>query len=105
MYEYRIEQGPVAVEGREGDLVFTGGELRAIARQEFSDSVTLQNAGRLLRHVIAWHLDGKELKSRKKWIESLTGADVVGAATKEAVQAAKVVAMAVFGVPIRLVRL
>jgi len=34
----------------------------------------------------------KELKSRKKWIESLTGADVVGAATKEAVQAAEAAA-------------
>ncbi len=65
VYEYRLEQGPVAVEGRQGDLVFTGSELRAIAGQEFSDSVTLRNTGRLLRHIIAWHLDGKELKSRK----------------------------------------
>lgn len=64
-YEYRVEQGPVAVSDRNGPLMFTGAELKSIARQDFSDPVTLKNAGRLLRHVIAWHLDGKELKSRK----------------------------------------
>jgi DNA repair protein RecO (recombination protein O) len=64
-YEYRVEQGPVATGEREGPMIFTGSELRAIARQEFDNPGTLKNAGILLRHVIAWHLDGKELKSRK----------------------------------------
>jgi DNA repair protein RecO (recombination protein O) len=64
-YEYRVEQGPVAVSKRNGPMMFTGAELKSIARQDFSDPATLKNAGRLLRHVIAWHLDGKELKSRK----------------------------------------
>lgn len=74
-YEYRVEQGPVAVEGREGPMIFTGSELRAIACQEFSDPLTLANAGRLLRHVIAWHLDGKELQSRKVLQEMRRAAD------------------------------
>jgi DNA repair protein RecO (recombination protein O) len=64
-YEYRVEQGPVSIGERDGPMIFTGRELRAIARQEFTDPVTLKNAGVLLRNVIAWHLDGKELKSRK----------------------------------------
>jgi len=64
-YEYRAEQGPVPVQDREGPMVFTGEELAAVKRQDFSQPAALKNAGRLLRHVIAYHLDGKELKSRK----------------------------------------
>ena len=64
-YEYRAEQGPVAVSDRRGPMIFTGAELAAIHRQEFSQPDVLKNAGRLLRNVIAYHLDGKELKSRK----------------------------------------
>ena len=51
--------------GREGPMIFTGEELAAVHRQDFSEPAALRNAGRLLRHVIAYHLDGKELKSRK----------------------------------------
>lgn len=64
-YEYHVERGPVPVSRKEGPMVFTGGELLAIRKQEFSDPAVLRNAGRLLRQVIAWHLNGKELKSRK----------------------------------------
>ena len=64
-YEYRAEQGPVPVSDRRGPMVFTGAELAAIQRQEFNEPAVLLNAGRLLRSVIAYHLDGKELKSRK----------------------------------------
>mgnify|MGYP001814080517 CR=1 FL=1 len=77
-YEYRVEQGPVSAADRSGNMVFTGGELHAIGRQKFDDPDTLANAGRLLRHVIAWHLDGKELKSRKVLMElrrTTTGAN------------------------------
>jgi DNA repair protein RecO (recombination protein O) len=65
VYEYRVEQGPVAGGVADGPMSFTGSELQAIARQELTDPATLGNAGRLLRHVIAWHLDGRELQSRK----------------------------------------
>lgn len=64
-YEYRAAQGPVAVEDRSGPMIFTGRELEAIARREFGDTGVLASAGRLLRGVIAYHLDGRELKSRK----------------------------------------
>ena len=64
-YEYRVEQGPVRVGDREGAMIFFGHELHAISRAEFDDRSTLECANRLLRGVIAYHLNGKELKSRK----------------------------------------
>jgi DNA repair protein RecO (recombination protein O) len=64
-YEYRVEDGPVAVSKTTGQLVFTGAELAAIHAQRFEQADTLRAAGRLLREVITFHLDGKELKSRK----------------------------------------
>ena len=64
-YEYCVPDGPVPAGDRQGPLVFSGNELRAIARQDFSDPETLSNAGRLLKSIVAWHLGGRELKSRK----------------------------------------
>ena len=70
-YEYRVEQGPVPISDREreGPMVFRGAELDAIRNQQFADPAVLKNAGNLLRNVIAYHLDGKELKSRKVLME------------------------------------
>lgn len=68
-YEYRIEQGPVAVQRDAGEMIFSGSCLLAIAEQRFDDPDTLRAANRLLREVIAFHLGGKELKSRKVLIE------------------------------------
>jgi DNA repair protein RecO (recombination protein O) len=64
-YEYRVEQGPVAVTRSEGPMVFRGARLRSIAGAAFEDPEVLRDAGRLLREVIRHHLDGRELKSRK----------------------------------------
>ena len=68
-YEYRVEQGPVAVSRTEGPLVFKGETLIAISRQRFEEPDVLRAANRLLRDVIAFHLGGKELKSRKVLLE------------------------------------
>ncbi len=64
-YEYRVEQGAVAVSRSEGRMVFSGAMLTAIGEQRFSEPQVLRAASRLLREVIAFHLGGKELKSRK----------------------------------------
>lgn len=64
-YEYRLEHGPVPVSERQGRLVFSGAELIAIRERRFDDPAVLRAAGRLLREVIAFHLGGKELKSRR----------------------------------------
>ena len=64
-YEYRVSEGPVPVSERNGRMIFSAAELDGIARQKFDDPDILHAANRLLRGVIAYHLDGKELKSRK----------------------------------------
>ena len=64
-YDYRVEQGPVPVQREEGPLVFRGAILQAIGARQFDDADVLRAANRLLRHVIAHHLGGKELQSRK----------------------------------------
>ena len=68
-YEYRFEQGAVRVARAEGQLVFTGAVLRAIAAQRFTEAEVLRAANRLLREVIGFHLGGKELKSRKVLVD------------------------------------
>jgi DNA repair protein RecO (recombination protein O) len=64
-YEYRFEQGPVRVQRDSGDMVFAGAVLTAIGARRFEQPDVLRAANRLLREVIAFHLQGKELKSRK----------------------------------------
>ena len=68
-YEYRFEQGAVSVARSEGQLVFAGAVLTAIAEQRFEEPDVLRAANRLLRQVINFHLGGKELKSRKVLVE------------------------------------
>ncbi len=68
-YEYRMEQGAVAVSRSGGSMVFSGALLSAIRAQRFDDPEVLRAAGRLLREVISHHLGGKELKSRKVLLE------------------------------------
>lgn len=68
-YEYRFETGPVAVERDKGALVFSGERLAAIGERRFDDAEVLRSANRLLREVIAFHLGGRELKSRKVLVD------------------------------------
>ncbi|MEM7432811.1 MAG: DNA repair protein RecO [Pseudomonadota bacterium] len=68
-YEYRFEAGPVAVQRSEGALVFSGATLQAIGERQFDQPAVLRSANRLLREVIAFHLGGKELKSRKVLVD------------------------------------
>lgn len=72
-YEYRMEQGAVPVQRTEGPLVFDGATLAGIAEQRFDDPVILRSASRLMREVVAFHLGGKELKSRKVLLEMRSG--------------------------------
>ncbi len=68
-YQYRMEQGLVAVDRSEGALVFSGAVLIGIAEQRFDDADILRAANRMLREIISFHLGGKELKSRKVLME------------------------------------
>ena len=64
-YDYRMEQGAVPVQRKDGPLVFRGTTLRAIAARNFGDPDVLRAANRLLRAVISYHLGGRDLQSRK----------------------------------------
>lgn len=68
-YEYRVEQGPVEVGDRHGSMLFSGATLTAIREGDFSSGEVRRAAGRLLRQIIAHHLDGKELKTRKVLVD------------------------------------
>lgn len=72
-YEYRVEQGPVGVRKAEGDMVFRGDRLLAIGERRFEDPEVLRDAGRLLRTLVAHHLGGRELKSRKVLVDLRRG--------------------------------
>ena len=64
-YKYRVESGPVRVSQSSDPMVFSGATLQAISQRKFAEPEVLRAANRLLREVIAFHLGGKELKSRK----------------------------------------
>lgn len=68
-YEYRIEQGPVEAGDRQGPMLFSGATLVAIRDGDFSSTEVLEAAGRLLREVIAHHLGGRELKTRRVMVD------------------------------------
>lgn len=64
LYEYRLERGPVPAAPGGAALTLSGAELLAIGRGELADPGCLQAAKRLLRAVLAHHLDGRALKTR-----------------------------------------
>lgn len=64
-YEYRFEHGPVPADATDGALTLTGTELLAINRGELASPDILLAARRLLKAVVAHHLDGRTLKTRQ----------------------------------------
>jgi DNA repair protein RecO (recombination protein O) len=68
-YEYRVDEGPVTTNRDTGPMIFSGADLLAIGREEFDDDEVLRSANRLMRAVVAFHLGGKELKTRKVLLE------------------------------------
>ncbi|MEZ5564417.1 MAG: DNA repair protein RecO [Gammaproteobacteria bacterium] len=65
LYEYRLEHGPVPADTAGTALTLTGMELMAISRGELGSPTILPAAKRLLRAVLAHHLDGRTLKTRQ----------------------------------------
>ena len=65
-YHYRLEQGPVRVEGvAESAVVYSGATLLSLGREELSDAEVCADARRLLRAALDRCLDGRELRSRQ----------------------------------------
>jgi DNA repair protein RecO (recombination protein O) len=69
IYEYRVDQGPVPISRKIGPGAYSGEMLLAIGRQDFTHPEVLLGAARLMRDVIAYHLGGRELKTRKVLLE------------------------------------
>jgi DNA repair protein RecO (recombination protein O) len=64
-YEYVIDRGPVPVaDSHDGQMVFLGSELLAMARGEFDTKAQLKSAKRLLRAALNRNLNGRQLKTR-----------------------------------------
>lgn len=68
-YQYRVEQGLVEAAPGSGPMTFKGNLLKAIEAEEFTEPEVLQAAGLLFREVLTYHLDGRELNSRKVLID------------------------------------
>lgn len=65
-YHYRMEQGPVRVEGvAESTVVYSGATLLSLGREQLSDATVCADARRLLRAALDRCLDGRELRSRQ----------------------------------------
>ena len=66
LYHYRLEQGPVRVEGAaEGSAIYSGASLLALGREELADAAVCADARRLLRAALDRCLEGRELRSRQ----------------------------------------
>jgi recombinational DNA repair protein (RecF pathway) len=50
-------------------MLFSGATLIAIRNGDFSSAEVLEAAGRLLRQVIAHHLGGRELRTRRVLVD------------------------------------
>ncbi|MCE7901418.1 MAG: DNA repair protein RecO [Gammaproteobacteria bacterium PRO9] len=64
-YEYRLEHGPVLADAPGAALTLSGTELLAISRGDLGSPDILLAAKRLLRAVVAHHLEGRTLKTRQ----------------------------------------
>jgi len=66
IYHYRMEQGPVRVEGAaESTVVYSGATLLSLGREELSNPTVCADARRLLRAALDRCLDGRELRTRQ----------------------------------------
>ena len=66
VYRYEIEHGPVRTRPGDDD-VYAGGQLLAMAADDWSDAKTRRAARRLTRRVIQYYLGDKPLKTRELW--------------------------------------
>jgi DNA repair protein RecO (recombination protein O) len=65
-YHYRMEQGPVRVEGvAESTVVYSGATLLSLGREKLEDPAVCADARRLLRAALDRCLDGRELRTRQ----------------------------------------
>ncbi len=64
-YEFRLEEGPVAVEGSRSAGTYRGSSLIALGQERLGDAQSLDDAKLLLRSALALYLGPRPLKSRE----------------------------------------
>ncbi|NIR32072.1 MAG: hypothetical protein GWN84_22775, partial [Gammaproteobacteria bacterium] len=75
LYVYEVESGPVMQDhGNGGGKVLRGSSLLALARERLDDRAALKDAKHLMRTVLAHHLGGRPLHSRKLFASTGGGA-------------------------------
>jgi len=71
-YVYKVEDGPVeitsSIELQGNEVMVHGESLLALAQETFEKKIHLQEAKKLMRYVIKYHLDGYQFKSREFFI-------------------------------------
>ncbi len=65
IYTYDPERGPLEIVGSAAELQLAGSTLLAIARDDYCDALTQQQAKLLMRMLINHRLDYQPLKSRR----------------------------------------
>ena len=68
-YTYQVERGPVVAEKEDGQVVFKGKTFLDIASDDYTDQQTLSESKRLMRQLVAHHLEGRPLQSRRVFVE------------------------------------
>jgi len=65
-YHYRIPDGPVAADSR-NEPTISGAALQSMIDLDFSNDACLREVRDLMRRLIHYHLEGRELESRKMY--------------------------------------
>jgi DNA repair protein RecO (recombination protein O) len=68
-YVYLIERGPVKIIGADGTATMRGKTLLDMAADDYSDPRTRVESRQLMRQLIAHHMGGKPLQSRRVFME------------------------------------
>ena len=70
LYAYLLERGPVRIpDNNVASQVFTGRALLAMARDDYSEAETLQQARTLMRLLLGHYLGGQALNSRRIFMD------------------------------------
>lgn len=68
-YRYQVERGAVREELAEAGLVLSGKTLLDLAVDDYADPKSLAESKQLMRHLLAHHLSGQQLQTRRVFME------------------------------------
>jgi DNA repair protein RecO (recombination protein O) len=68
-YRYQVERGAVRESEAETGLVVSGKTLLDLAADDYADPRSLAESKQLMRHLLAHHLSGQQLQTRRVFIE------------------------------------